>query len=258
MWDLQPGPVGVRVTSSVDAESIAEQTVVAIVPVLPPRLNVTTADGRLTVKGLVQGKRVHLAVLSGDRAIATSPSNTLDLPRPAGPVSVRMLLADDTLAANVDVPAEPTLPSSAIWPATAAAAIAILGTAGFMVLSRLRRRQLRRAPTVIRPQVHHGHSAERLWNERRAGHFTVTTPGGDARAYAVHEQPLLIGSTPSCEVVIPDPAISPRHAQVSLSPDGRLRLLRLETGNADSGSPWTLLDAGDTVAIGAYVLRSAP
>ncbi len=82
------------------------------------------------------------------------------------------------------------------------------------------------------------------------------------RAASLGAEGLVIGSDPSCDLVLRDPRVSRRHLEVSAAEDGRfvLRDLGSKNGTLFQGAAITsaTVDAGATLRLGASYLRIQP
>lgn len=119
-----------------------------------------------------------------------------------------------------------------------------------------RRRATGPAPTSVPglPRVAHG-VPDALSNAT----VVITSGPDEGRSFDIGEQPVTIGSGPTCTIRLSEvPGVAREHARVWWR-DGRLMLHHIARGQATSLSgrtvSWAILDEGDDVSIGPYVLR---
>jgi hypothetical protein len=89
--------------------------------------------------------------------------------------------------------------------------------------------------------------------------MVITSGPDEGRSFDIGEQPVTIGSGPACAIRLSDvPGVAKEHARVWWR-DGRLMLHHIAQGQATSlagrAVSWAVLDQGDDVSMGPYVLR---
>src|ERR1700734_3630038 len=89
----------------------------------------------------------------------------------------------------------------------------------------------------------------------------VTGPGGAAVEARLELRPLVVGTSPECDLVVADPRISRRHCEIALTPEG-IVLRDLGSKNGPHGGRIALREAilptGEAVTIGSCRLVVRP
>ena len=94
-------------------------------------------------------------------------------------------------------------------------------------------------------------------------HIAVEKPGGSTEELSIPETAVFVaGRDPSCDVVLPSPAVSRTHIKVSARPDGILVRDRSSNGtgvgSASIHDEQALLPDGAELRVGPYTLRVSP
>src|SRR5512141_412091 len=68
-------------------------------------------------------------------------------------------------------------------------------------------------------------------------------PGGAAQAIALGARPVVVGAHASCDLMLTDPQVSRRHAELSIVPDG----IRIKDLGSTNGTWWQGTKVGEVV-----------
>jgi len=261
-WAFPPGVTVVTVTAMVDGRTAATETLSIDVPQLDSTLSSRVENGpprTLVVSGRVQGRAATIVVTGDGRELARGSAPELRMQDPpSGGLTLALLDASGAVIRTESAGVSAGVNPLAIIALVAALVAAAIATVGWQTLRR-------RPPRVATPGV--GELQPRgvrmigdrvnLWTPGSALAITVEGPQGDPESHPVGEG-LVLGSEPSCDIVVTGPQIAPRHARVTIAPDGNLRVQRLTSDPAsrsDGTAEWTILAPGEAMRIGAHTLR---
>jgi Mg-chelatase subunit ChlD len=263
-WLFEPGALTVRVNAYVAGRLAATTAITVDVPPLEPQITIERSrpgsPGEFVVRRRLQtGTEATLAVFALDEELARSSEPELYVTPPPEATDLFVELRGErgeVLASRSFSVDESPSGSSIFW-----LALLALGLAGGAIFAgrrvAARWRRTRERPLVVLPRRVTLPSARRPPSDVQRG--TIVVRGqGEEHSCPIGLQPVTVGRSPECDIVLDDGDVRLVHVRVSATPNGEYRVHGIDPGSPNPGrrrsDEWLLIRAGEELQIGGHVL----